>query len=144
MTDQFDAGAFWRGRMYADSSLVATGTSGMPLAWQQWMYRSKRRVLTRLVRRAGITLHGKTVVDFGCGNGYFETVWEAEGAARADGIDISFEAIQRLRTAFPHRRYLSIDLGTATADLGVFETPALVTAIDVLYHIVDDDRVMRT
>ncbi|MFL5616667.1 MAG: class I SAM-dependent methyltransferase [Gemmatimonadaceae bacterium] len=143
MDQQFDASEFWRSRMYKDSSLVATGTSGMPLTWQQWMYRSKRRVLTSLLHRAGVTLRGEVVLNFGCGNGYFESAWESEGAARADGIDISPEAVARLRTAFPHRRYLAGDLGAEAVDLAIFGSPKLITAIDVLYHVVDDSRAAR-
>jgi SAM-dependent methyltransferase len=108
------------------------------------MYRGKRRVLANLIRRSGVTLEGETVLNFGCGNGYFESVWETEGASRADGIDISPEAIDRLSAAFPHRRYLSADLGSEQVDLTMFGSPALITAIDVLYHIVDDERLEQS
>jgi SAM-dependent methyltransferase len=139
--DSFDAVAFWRKRMGASPSLVGTGTNGAPLAWQRWLYRSKVRAYRSLMRRAGVALEGRQVLDLGCGTGFFESVWESMGAARADGIDVVPELIATLQATSPHRRYACIDLACEPApDLSTFGAPSVVTAIDVLYHVVDDSR----
>jgi SAM-dependent methyltransferase len=138
----FDPVAYWRARLGSRPDLGGTGTIGAPLAWQRWLYRGKRRAYLRLLRRAGFDLRGKSVLDLGCGTGYFEEVWERLGAGAVSGIDVVPEAIERLRDAHPGRRYLCANLSVGEPDLTIFGRPDLITAIDVLYHIVDDDALM--
>jgi SAM-dependent methyltransferase len=139
----FDPVAYWRSRLGAQPDLGGTGTIGAPLAWQRWLYRGKRRAYLKLLRRAGLDLPGKSVLDLGCGTGYFEDVWERLGAGAVSGIDVVPEAIERLRDAHPGRRYLCANLSVGEPDLSIFGRPDLITAIDVLYHIVDDDALIK-
>lgn len=140
----FDTRHYWRERLRAHQGLQGTGTSLAPEAWQRWLYRGKERAYRRLLRRNGVGLRGKNVLDFGCGTGYFEDVWERWGAARADGIDFVPEVIEGLGRAHPERRYLAADLAEDAGALASFEPVFLLTAIDVLYHIVDDERLVAT
>jgi len=135
----FDAVEYWRGRLRESPDLSGTGTTGAPLAWQSWLYRGKERAYLRLLRRSGFEPRGSAVLDLGCGTGYFEDLWERLGARSTSGIDVVPEAIERLREAHPGRRYLCADLSKGEPDLGAFDRPDLITAIDVLYHIVDDE-----
>lgn len=141
---KFDGADYWRQRLGEAATLEVTGTLGGPLAWQEWLYRGKRRAYVRLLRRAGINIRGAQVLDLGCGTGYFEDMWERKGARRADGIDIVPGAISRLRAGHPGRRYLCVDLARDVSPLGGLGDYDLITAIDVLYHIVDDWALMRT
>lgn len=110
----------------------------MPDAWQVWLYRAKSRAFRELLARNGVVLAGAAALDFGCGTGFFEDLWERAGAREVAGIDIAANAIERLSRAHPPRRYVCADLAAdpaATAGLPLYD---LVTAIDVLYHLVDD------
>jgi len=140
----FDARRYWQARLTAHLSLQGTGTSLAPEAWQRWLYRGKERAYRRLLRRNSIRLRGRKVLDFGCGTGYFEDVWEQWGAARADGIDFVPEVIETLARQHPWRRYLATDISECSAGLEQFDPVFLLTAIDVLYHIVDDQQLMST
>jgi len=139
----FDPAAYWRDRLASQPGLTGVGTAGAPAAWQRWLYRGKERALARLLARCGVDPRGICVLDFGCGTGRFEDFWERRGALRADGIDIVPEAIDRLQREHSGRRYSCLNIGDSTADLSAFGTPGLVTAIDVLYHIVDDEALVR-
>lgn len=135
--DGFDAAAYWRRRMTAAPDLTGTGTSGLPLAWQRSLYRAKRHAVERLLAERGVSVEGAAVLDHGCGTGYFEQVWEQHHARRVAGIDVVPELVTTLAERFPHRAYEAVDLaapggGTRLRDFD------LVTAIDVLYHVVDD------
>lgn len=140
----FDGAAYWRQRLTSKDGLEGTGTSYAPLGWQRWLYRGKARAHSRLFRKAGLRLDGKAVLDFGCGTGYFEDLWERRGALRADGVDIVPEVIERLQAAHPRRRYLCADLAEDPSGLSRFGRPDLITALDVLYHIVEDGALLRT
>ncbi len=132
----FDARRYWRERLAARPDVRGTGTAGLPLAWQRWLYRGKERAYLALLREAGVRLDHARVIDFGCGTGFFEDVWERQGATVA-GIDIVPEVVASLASRYPARRYLCADL-SAPCDLSALGQAGLVTAIDVLYHIVDD------
>lgn len=140
---RFDAAQYWRERHRRLPGLGATGTLGPPLRWQHWLYRGKLRAYLRAYRAAGFTLNGRSVLDFGCGTGHFEDVWESLGAIHTAGIDLVEDVIRDLQVRYPHRTYLSGNLArddALIARLGQFD---LVTAIDVLYHIVDDGELER-
>lgn len=141
--DRFDATSYWRHRIARHPGLVGTGTSFMPEAWQRSLYQAKERAYAALLGRQGVALAGARVLDFGCGTGYFEDVWAGEGAAHLAGIDVVEGSIERLARAHPDRRYLCVDLAETPEGaraLGEFD---LVTAIDVLYHVVDDAALAR-
>ncbi|MBI3450762.1 MAG: methyltransferase domain-containing protein [Acidobacteria bacterium] len=140
--DPIDTPRYWSERLREHPGLSGTGSSLAPLAWQRWLYCGKERAYLRLLRRASLDVRGVDVLDFGCGTGYFEDVWERLGARSTSGIDVVFEAIARLREAHPDRRYLRVDLSSEPADLALFGHPDLITALDVLYHIVDDDALL--
>jgi SAM-dependent methyltransferase len=124
--------------------LEGTGTSGAPLRWQRWLYRGKRRAYLRLLRRSGVDLTASRVLDFGCGTGYFEDVWESLGGASVAGIDVVPENISRLAADHPGRRYICADLAKDASPHPALGLQDFITAIDVLYHIVDDEVLMRT
>jgi SAM-dependent methyltransferase len=140
--DDFNAEKYWRARLGKCSDIHGTGLLGAPLAWQRWLYRGKERAYLKLLKRAGVEIRGCQVLDFGCGTGYFENFWEGQGARRADGLDIVPEVIERLQREHPNRKYVCADLSKDPSQLVVFGSPQLVTAIDVLYHIVDDDALL--
>ncbi len=140
----FNARQYWHSRLVAHLGLQGTGTSLAPEAWQRWLYRGKKRAYKRLFHRNRLILHGKRTLNFGCGTGYFEDVWEQWGAECADGIDFVPEVIETLARQHPWRRYLAADISECPASLEQFDPVFLLTAIDVLYHIVDDQRLMNT
>ncbi|MDQ6952487.1 MAG: methyltransferase domain-containing protein [Mariprofundaceae bacterium] len=141
--DTFNATEYWRERIREQPTLQGTGTGGAPLVWQNWLYKGKQRAYMRTLKQAGFQMSGKNVLNFGCGIGYFESFWEQHGALQTGGIDVATETIEKLSADFPKRCYLAEDLTSEQADLSIFKQPDLITAIDVLYHIVDDEALLR-
>jgi 2-polyprenyl-6-hydroxyphenyl methylase/3-demethylubiquinone-9 3-methyltransferase len=115
----------------------------MPEAWQRWLYRAKERAYRKLLARQNVSLDGARVLDFGCGTGFFEDLWESAGAREVAGIDIVPDAIAALAAAHPGRRYVCADLATDPSPLASLGSFNVVTAIDVLYHVIDDDALGR-
>jgi len=136
----FDARKYWEARLSKLRGLEGTGSLGGTRAWQYWLYRGKERAYRRLLSRHPDALRGAHVLNFGCGYGYFEDLWERWGAAEVFGIDIARNVIEANLERTPRRHYRAGDLSEDPELLADWPTADLVTAIDVAYHIVDDEK----
>jgi SAM-dependent methyltransferase len=126
---------FWEDRLSRQFDLRGTGETGLSLAYNRACYRLRGLVLDRALSEAGMDPRGRSVLDVGCGTGFFTEYYLERGAA-VTGLDIAAVSIERLRTRFPAARFLLADVSEAS--LG--ETFDIVNAFDVLYHITDDAR----
>ena len=131
----YDPREFWQRRLTEHFDLRGTGETGLPLAYNRACYALRRSVLERALRNAGIDLAGRTVLDVGCGSGFF-TAFYLERGARVTGIDIAPIAVERLAARHPGSRFLLADVSEAPID-GRFD---VVNAFDVLLHITDESR----
>jgi SAM-dependent methyltransferase len=136
--EPFDAKAYWE-RLHEESSLRSVGQSGLPVQLNRHLYSIARRNVLGFVRRQGVVdPPPRRVFEAGAGTGFWVALWTSLGATTVDGCDLVPAAVERLRAAFPGT-FTAGDLadpGVVPAD-GSYE---LVTAMNVLLHILDDDR----
>ena len=134
----YDPGTFWEGRLRGHFDLTGAGFRGIGKPFNQALYRQREIVLERVLKRAHIEASGAQVVELGPGTGFYVDLWRRWGAAGLIGLDITEVATERLAAAYPEFRFEVADVTErwptpdASADV--------VTAFDVLFHIVDDDR----
>ena len=135
----FDAAGYWEDMHRSNVGFAAVGFGVLGTKFNTWMYRVRRRVLRRAVRRASIQVRGASVLDVGTGTGFYVREWQRLGAADITGIDVSGAAVSRLRGGFPEARFIEADVSDPIPDAlaGEFD---IVSAFDVLFHIVDDER----
>ncbi|OGF10410.1 MAG: hypothetical protein A2W00_08880 [Candidatus Eisenbacteria bacterium RBG_16_71_46] len=126
---------FWDRRLSEHFDLRGTGETGLSLAYNRACYRLRGRVLERALREAGMDPANRSVLDVGCGSGFFTAYFLGRGA-RVTGIDIAPTSVERLRARHPEARFVLADVSEGPLE-GRFD---LVNAFDVLYHIVDDAR----
>ena len=126
---------FWDRRLAEHFDLRGTGETGLSLAYNRACYDLRERVLRHALHAAALDPRGRSVLDVGCGTGFF-TAWYLERGARVTGLDIAPTSIERLRLRYPEARFLLADVSEVDIE-GRFD---LVNAFDVLYHIVDDAR----
>lgn len=126
---------FWDERLREHFDLRGTGETGLSLAYNDACYRLRREVLERALREAGVALPGKSVLDVGCGTGFF-TAFYLERGARVTGIDIAPTSVERLAKKFPAARFILSDV----SEVALTERYDVVNAFDVLYHITDEAR----
>jgi SAM-dependent methyltransferase len=126
---------FWDRRLAEQFDLRGTGETGLSLAYNRACYDLRRDVLERALRQSGADPRGRSVLDVGCGTGFFTAYYLARGA-RVTGVDIAPTSVERLRARFPGARFLLADVSEVEVE-GTFD---LVNAFDVLYHIVEDAR----
>lgn len=126
---------FWQGRLARQFDLRGSGETTLSLAYNRACYQLRSEALTRALRDHDFDPRGKTVLDVGCGTGFF-TAWYLERGAGVTGMDIAPISIETLRSRHPQARFVLADVGEHPVE-GRF---SLVNAMDVLYHITDDQR----
>jgi SAM-dependent methyltransferase len=132
----FDPGQYWERRLKT-FDLSAVGWQGLGLAYNRWVYRLRRAVFERALRDLGVDWNGKAVLDVGSGTGFYVAEWIALGAD-VTGSDLTRASVGALSTAFPGAKFVQWDVGDPPPYAqGSFDA---VSAMDVMFHIVDDSR----
>ena len=138
---QFDPHAYWEDRLRRYFSLRGTGSWSFSDEYNRMMYDLKVRALDDVLARVAIERKPIHVLNLGCGTGFFDDYFERRFQAEITGIDISDYAISRLREKHPSRVYWCGELPRLVEEGKVASGDYdIVTAIDVLYHIVDPER----
>jgi SAM-dependent methyltransferase len=138
----FDPRSYWEERLEGTFTLGGVGWFGLGEAFNRWMYRVRRRVFARTARKAAGDLHEKRVLDVGAGTGFYIERWHELGARDVTGVDLTEVAVEGLRRRFPRDSFQRVDITAGIADLpaGGFDA---ISIMDVLFHVVDDDRYRR-
>ena len=135
----FDAAAYWNKR-YNTIDATKSGHIDLPAEYNHWLYRRKQDHVAKAVRAVGATLQGSKLLEVAAGSGAWMSFWQAQGVADYLGIDLSARAIDALATRFPEKRFMQRDLNDSGLAEAVGSGYDCVTAIDVLYHVIDDKR----
>lgn len=140
--EAFDPDRYWEEMHRQNRGFAAVGFAGLGVGFNTWMYRVRRVVVRRALRRAGLSVEGANVLDVGAGTGFYVRTWLELGAAHVTGIDLSEAAIDALRAEFPQAEFTRDDIADPS-DATRSRQYDLVSAFDVLFHIVDDERFAR-
>ena len=133
-----DLAAFWEQRLTANPSLLGVGHNGFGLAYNHWLYKMRRAVFLRHVRSLSIDFPNAQVLDVGSGIGFWLNVWRGLGVRSLTGSDITAIATQKIQRDFPGVRAVQLDI-TSPSALEILGTQYdVISAIDMLYHIVSD------
>lgn len=133
----YDAEQFWAER-YRNIDITKSGHIDLPVAYNGWLYRRKKERLLQGLKRAGFNAKGSSVLEIATGTGIYVEMWKKLGVQRLAGIDISQAATDLLQTRFPEYSFHQRDLSEPGLCSLVGKDFDLVTAVDMLYHIVDD------
>ncbi len=140
-TDKFVSQAYWEERLREMHDIRGTGHRQFSVAYNEAMYRVATARLQSALADAGVDLAGKRVLDIGSGFGYFVRQYLNWGASHVTGVDITRVSVEELRRAFPQHEFIEADISAPSVSI-----PAeydVVCAINVIFHIVDDDKFKR-
>ena len=128
--------AYWESRLAERFSLEGVGYTGLGKSFNEWMYRVRRAVVRRRARQR-LAGAAPRVLDIGSGTGFYLELWQDLGAAAVTGSDITETAVERLADAQPEVELVRFDVAADASPLAgrAFD---VVSAFDVLFHIVDD------
>src|SRR4030042_4177271 len=130
---------YWETRLQKSFDLEGVGFSGLGKAYNKWMYKVRRGVFSDIIKNLPCDWRTCNVLDIGSGTGFYINRWEELHVRSITGIDITEVAIQKLRELYPKHEFYQLDIGDRNCEVksNCFE---VVSAFDVLYHIIDDDR----
>lgn len=138
----FEARHYWEDRHARGASLDSVGWTGLGHSFNGWMYEVRRRIFLRVVPRFVTVTPETRVLDVGSGTGFYLRLWQQLGAGRIEGSDLSERAVEWLRTQYQELPMHVLDLGAEELTLEVDSYDA-VSAMDMLFHILDDDAYRR-
>ncbi len=137
-TADFDARSYWEQRLAADYSLTGVGFRRLGPSFNSWAYRVRRERFIGAVGRLDLDPAGAQIVDVGSGTGFYVSAWQELGA-QVTGMDLTETAVGELAKAYPDGRFVRGDISdpAIVEQVGAASADA-VSAMDVLFHIVDD------
>jgi SAM-dependent methyltransferase len=102
---------FW-GRRYQSFSLSESGWMGAGERYNGYLYECKRQALRRALSRIGVNEDSSVkVLDAGCGQGFFASVWQNHFPhATYTGVDICEKVVSHLQSKFSRHEFFSGDL----------------------------------
>jgi SAM-dependent methyltransferase len=133
---------YWENRLNGDFSLRGVGYSLLGSRYAKWQYRLRDSVLRRELARLQLDLSNANVLDVGSGTGFYIEYWLRTGVGSVSGCDLTEASVSRLRMQFPDQKFLQLDIGS-DLPVGFASRFDVVSAFDVLFHIVDDVRFER-
>lgn len=134
----FDPHEYWQSRLENEFSLAGVGFKGLGKEFNTWAYRARRRVLLNALNEMDISPEGCSVLEIGPGTGYYVNMWRSLKVSTVTGLDITRKSACELSNAHPDYDFREMDIGEPDLDLG--RQYDIITAFDVLHHVVDDVR----
>ncbi len=133
-TSAYDPRSYWNELVTGDGRLSNVGQPALGV-YSSYAYRSRLRSLNKALE--GVDLGRMKVCEAAFGEGFYLAYWQSQCVPVVAGLDISEAATGAAKAKFPQYDLRCGDLSCKSdfADFGRFD---VVTAIDVLYHIVND------
>lgn len=131
--------AYWQQRLSTDFNLTGVGHVDLGHNYNRFLYRARLDALERVVRHCGIQLGPeKSILDVGCGNGFYTEVARTHGVRNYVGLDISEKSVGELTRRYTGYRFVRADVSGGCVPIK--EEFDIILAADVLFHITDDFR----
>lgn len=137
------SGSYWEERLSAHYNERGVGDIGLSRSYNSRLYDVRRRVFRRLVRHLPLSAAQTAVLDIGSGTGVYIEEWQRWGAREITGFDITQTAVEHLTRRFPAARFVKSDIGDPLPPSAPPARYEVISAFDVLFHIVEDERYDR-
>lgn len=120
------------------------GDIGLPVSYNQMLYAVRRSAFGHVLGKIrGRAADYWTVLDIGSGTGFYVDLWERAGIRGLTGSDITETAVHNLAVRHPAAQFVQCDIGGDLPPALAGTEADVVSAFDVLFHIVDDDAYAR-
>ncbi|HZG96161.1 MAG TPA: glycosyltransferase, partial [Mycobacteriales bacterium] len=122
----------------AAAPVAGVGVRTQSHSYNEWLYRVRDRVFRRALAKTDVRAVARPrVLDIGPGVGFHVERWKKLGAD-VTAVDIADSAVRQLAEKHPDVLVRRLDISDDVSELaGDYDA---VSAFDVLFHIVDDDR----
>ena len=137
--ERYQAAEYWERLLSSNFTIAGVAHPYLPHSFNGFLYRAMERSMHRALRTAPLAqpVEASRVLDVGSGVGLWLAFWRRLGVSRLTSIDLTEASAQRLAALYPEVRVEQADIASADlAPLGRFE---LVSVVNVLLHLTDDD-----
>lgn len=131
---------YWENRLSANWGVEGVGYYGLGRPYNTWLYRIRKLVFLRQMKSLIEDFSDLSVLDIGSGTGFYVDLWQSLGVNSVVATDITNVAVKNLQDRFPDLRCLRLDAGDKLQGDEHVARYDIVSAMDVLFHIVDDKR----
>jgi 2-polyprenyl-3-methyl-5-hydroxy-6-metoxy-1,4-benzoquinol methylase len=136
--DKLDTRTYWEQRLATETNLKGTGHRAFDMDNNLWLYRTQRECLDQVLNEHHVMIPGKSVLDIGSGTGFFVDFYQERQAGSIVGVDLTVTSKNYLEAHYPAGTYYAADISEEALPFsGEFD---IVSAMGVLYHIVDENR----
>ena len=136
----FNSQEYWEKRLQEKYSLEGVGCLGFGEAYNEWLYRLRKAIFTSELMKLNQNKLNSRVLDIGSGTGFYIRIFQSLGFKKIVGVDIAEQAISGLRKEFPGLVLEQLDISQENTGDALNDKFDVITAMDVLFHIVDDRR----
>ncbi len=141
---KFDALGYWEQRLREHPGITGVGYLGLSPQFLEQQYRSRKQRLRLALKEYGLAdLAGRSVLDVGSGTGIWLDFWHQYGAERVVGLDFAQASVDKLTVQFPDDLIVRADMSEKSLPLSDTMRFDVISAFDVLLHIVDPDGFRR-
>lgn len=130
---------YWENRLSASYGLESVGYIGLGKNYNNWLYKVRKTVFKRIVKSLEINLETAKVLDIGSGTGFYIDLWRSLGVKHIVGTDLTETAVKNLIIKFPDCDFHKVNIGLPLEPDLQHQTYNVVSAMDVLFHLVEDD-----
>lgn len=138
---EFDAESYWEKRLQNNWGLGGVGHIGYGVYYNRWLYKVRKRVFNYHIRSLTLNFEQSKVLDIGSGTGFYLDIWKSLRVKSVTGSDITKVSVKRLKKLYPEFSIVRLDIGSSLVEQDFFgDKFDVITAFDVLFHIVDDEK----
>lgn len=141
MNELFDPKQYWEERIRAHTDLHGTGHRSFDLNYNKWLYKTQIDCLDEILARWNIAITEKHVLDIGSGTGFYVEYFYSRNAKMITGLDITEASTEYLQNKFPGLTFITTDI--SDEELPILNSFHIISAMGILYHIVDQERFQR-
>jgi len=135
--DDYNASRYWHDRFSKYKMAIrGVGDEGLPEQDNKIMYAEAAKVVVDLCQEQNIDFKSASVLDIGCGNGFYAQLLYDLGVKNYTGLDITDSLFPNLKEKFLNFEFTKKDVSTDKIN-GRFN---LILMIDVIQHIVKDSK----
>ena len=137
----FNPDSYWDDRLDKIKGLEGVGFKKLGPSFNKWAYKVRKQVFLKQVRALNADIKNANVLDIGSGTGFYIQIWRELQAKKITGVDITPTSVSNLKQTFPDNHFFLSDIGDVSFNKDKpYSSYDLVSAMDVLFHIVDDKR----
>jgi len=133
----YDAKKYWQNRLSEfEFDLRGVGNKNLSLKENERQYSEAKKGFLFICNENQIDFRNTSVLDIGCGNGFYTKVLKEQGCTKYCGVDITDILLNELRIQFSNYQFDKINVTKDTLK-GIYD---LIIMIDVTQHITNKKK----